>query len=292
MIAKNRRNFVEKNIEAFPAWQINGRSTELLLAQKLGEMLKSEFARVFLLKRFFAAAFSTPKPMPKTPNSSRTRTRWFSLGRFKDTRGIVKTPDPTKATVVMISGKQYFIHVSPKARPAQAQGQNEVNHKDGNPSNNRLDNLEWATHSENMRHSYAADKNQPSAPKRSAGRGGAGREGWRTRAGGEGSGVDSGASVNVAVNLGRRRAATSSAASRTSRRCCRARWEAVREREGLLARALQDSGGVVETPIPEEDGYVYAASTARPTDPHPHREGFDLPRHDDQHEVNHKDGNP
>ena len=29
-----------------------------------------------------------------------------------------------------------------------------VNHKDGNPLNNKVDNLEWCTHSENMLHSF------------------------------------------------------------------------------------------------------------------------------------------
>lgn len=34
-------------------------------------------------------------------------------------------------------------------------GKKIINHKDGNKSNNRCDNLEWVTHSENTNHSYA-----------------------------------------------------------------------------------------------------------------------------------------
>lgn len=40
----------------------------------------------------------------------------------------------------------------------------EVNHKDGNRSNNRVDNLEWATRSENETHAFHVLGKQPNRP--------------------------------------------------------------------------------------------------------------------------------
>ena len=93
-----------------------------------------------------------------------------SLGRFKDTRGVVKTPRPRKDGYcpVTINRKTYYIHVliAKAFNLPRREDQHEVNHIDGNPSNNRLDNLEWATPGENIRHSYATNKNRRSNAKK------------------------------------------------------------------------------------------------------------------------------
>ena len=81
-----------------------------------------------------------------------------SLGRFKSTRGVITTPRPrTDGYVpVRVHRKQYKLHrlIATAFDLPKVVGQTEVNHKDGNPSNNRVDNLEWVTRSQNVSHSY------------------------------------------------------------------------------------------------------------------------------------------
>lgn len=89
-----------------------------------------------------------------------------SFGRFRSTRGVVSTPSVRADgySEVAIDGKRYKLHrlVASAFRLPKTEDQNQVNHKDGNPSNNRLDNLEWVTRSENILHSYKTNTNRAS----------------------------------------------------------------------------------------------------------------------------------
>lgn len=96
-----------------------------------------------------------------------------SLERFAPIRyrggrmGKIFVPERIKATTIMQTGyeflrlwnagssKFFLVHrlVAMTFIP-NPENKRFVNHKDGNPSNNRLDNLEWCTTSENMLHAF------------------------------------------------------------------------------------------------------------------------------------------
>lgn len=83
-----------------------------------------------------------------------------SHGRYCNSRGVVSdgTLCPSGYRAVQICGRQFFVHrlvafafLGPPADPCAWQ----VNHRDGNPANNNLENLEYATARQNILHSKA-----------------------------------------------------------------------------------------------------------------------------------------
>jgi hypothetical protein len=95
-----------------------------------------------------------------------------SLGRFKSSRGVISTPKPEQNGYVRvrINGKKYFIHVLMAIAfglPKRDE-QTTVDHIDNDPSNNRLENLRWASRSEQIQHSYATNKNRGSSATRNS----------------------------------------------------------------------------------------------------------------------------
>ena len=81
-----------------------------------------------------------------------------SLGRFRNVHGVVRTPLPKSSgcVKVRIHKKDYHMHrlVALAFALPRTIGQDTVNRRDGDPSNNRVDNLEWASQAEQVAHSY------------------------------------------------------------------------------------------------------------------------------------------
>jgi hypothetical protein len=79
-------------------------------------------------------------------------------GRFRDSNGIVKTPSPAAGGYcpVQIDVKTLSLDVlvANLFLPPRLPGQTQVNHRNGDKSDNRAENLQWCTRSENMVHSH------------------------------------------------------------------------------------------------------------------------------------------
>eukprot|EP00435_Cladocopium_sp_Y103_P012800 s2929_g3.t1 len=84
-----------------------------------------------------------------------------SHGRCCNLRGVVSagTLCPSGYRAVQISGKQFYVHrlvAFAFLGPPSDQHKWQVHHRDGNPSNNHLENLEYTTPRQNVLHSYAS----------------------------------------------------------------------------------------------------------------------------------------
>ena len=108
--------------------------------------------------------------LPPEGLKGRNRGCWqvSSEGRCRNSRGGIShgSLKPSGYCVVGICGSVFKVHrlvAHAFLGPPPSEAAREVNHMDGNCSNNRIDNLEWATRSENMRHSYATNPSRGNA---------------------------------------------------------------------------------------------------------------------------------
>ena len=90
-----------------------------------------------------------------------------NLGRYKDYKGVVKTPTPKSDgyAYVRIDGKVDLMHilVAKLFLPPPENGQTQVDHKNG--KGNQWWNLRWVTPSENIQHSHADPNRKSNASK-------------------------------------------------------------------------------------------------------------------------------
>ena len=152
----------------FPRSQLHRFMVQPLQWSKLGTWC------VLLLASWLLASPWVLLQVPQVvPNKSVKKRCWqvSSFGRCRDTRGKI-TPGWQAASgyrKVKILGHNTYVHrvaaysfLGPPPRVAAWQ----VNHIDGNGNNNRIENLEWVSQSENTRHFYATNPSRGSKASR------------------------------------------------------------------------------------------------------------------------------
>ena len=244
----------------------------------------------------------------KTTKTTKTTTKpqVSSFGRFKSSRGVVSTPKPMNSGYVSVScnGKLHLIHVLMAIAFGleKRDDQDTVDHIDNNPSNNRLENLRWASRSEQMKHSYATNKNRGSSAQRTSkpveGRV-LGAEAW----------VPYASSAEAARSLGLNPGAISGCCSGVCKKTggYEFRWGVANEVAVLPGEVwkpyesawvssfgrFKSSRGVVSTPKPMKSGYVLVFCNGKLHPIHVLMAiAFGLPKRDDQVTVDHIDNNP
>ena len=89
-----------------------------------------------------------------------------SFGRCQSSRGVVSQGylHPSGYRFINISGAAWGVHRVAFHGLPESQHNSLVHHRDGNKSNNRLDNLEWASHSQNASYHYQTLTEKVSRP--------------------------------------------------------------------------------------------------------------------------------
>ena len=235
------------------------------------------------------------------------RAQVSSLGRFRSTSGVISKPSQMSSGYVQvkINCKLHKIHrlIALAFDLPRAEGQTTVNHKDGNPGNNCVENLEFASPSEQIRHSFATNSNRKSnAVKRS--------KPVRGRRVGETEWVTYPSIMEAARKLGLHCASISACCTKKKHQTSNFEFQLAEPAEpvrldGEVWRAVQGTNaavsslgrfrsttGVVSTPSPSLSGYVSVKIDGKSHLLHRLRAiAFDLPRAEGQNTVNHKDGN-